>query len=112
MPQGGEIYIRSYDKKLESADKVVLSENNFFELEERIVVVEIEDTGVGIAKEDIKNVFDPFFTTKGPRDGAGLGLSVSKSIITMHKGAIEIESCVGKGTKVIVTLKAANEPDA
>ncbi|MDD4183493.1 MAG: ATP-binding protein [Candidatus Omnitrophica bacterium] len=111
MPAGGEIYIRSNDKKFESTGKVAQGENVFFNPGERMVVVEIEDSGTGITEENMKNIFDPFFTTKGPRDGAGLGLSVTKSILAMHKGTIEVKSLAGKGTKVIVTLKAADKPD-
>ena len=111
MPDGGEIYIRCKDKKIESTDNIAQNENVFFNSGERVVVVEIEDSGVGITEDNMKNIFDPFFTTKGPRDGAGLGLSVTKSILAMHKGTIEIKSLVGKGTRVIVTLKAATEPD-
>ncbi|MCK9574275.1 MAG: ATP-binding protein, partial [Candidatus Omnitrophica bacterium] len=108
LPKGGEIFIRSYDTKIESAQEIIQGENNFFEVGEKIVVVEIEDTGVGISEENMKNVFDPFFTTKGPREGAGLGLSVSKSILAMHKGAIGVESSLGKGTKITIVLKPAS----
>ncbi|MFA5338511.1 MAG: ATP-binding protein, partial [Candidatus Omnitrophota bacterium] len=108
LPKGGEIFIRSYDKKIAAAQEIIQGENNFFEVGEKIVVIEIEDTGIGISEENMKNVFDPFFTTKGPREGAGLGLSVSRSILSMHKGAIEIESSPGKGTKVIIVLKPAS----
>ena len=72
---------------------------------ETAVIVEIEDTGTGISEENMKRIFDPFFTTKGPREGAGLGLSVTKNIVAMHKGLIEIMSREGKGTRVMITLK-------
>ena len=110
MPGGGRITIRSYDKQLgnvkhgiggKEVDKLQLGNN--------IVVVEIEDTGEGITPENMKKVFDPFFTTKGPSGGCGLGLSVTHSIISMHKGLIEIESQLGKGTKVIIALRAITD---
>ena len=81
------------------------ADGDFFEPGETVVVIEIEDTGVGISKENLKMVFDPFFTTKGPREGTGLGLSVTRNIIEMHKGLMTIDSKEGKGTKVTVILK-------
>jgi len=111
MPEGGVIFLRSYDKKFEPTENLSTAENKFFTPGERVVIVEIEDTGIGIAEADMKNIFDPFFTTKGPRAGAGLGLPVSRSIINMHKGAIEVESLIHKGTKVIITLKINAEVD-
>ena len=87
MPKEGELNIRT-----RSAQETIS--------------VEITDTGTGIAEENIKKVFDPFFTTKGPRGGAGLGLAVTRNIIELHRGSIEMQSRVGEGTKVIITLKA------
>lgn len=108
MPKGGKIIIRSYDKQLEEAkDGIGRRKEDHFQIGEKAVIVEIEDTGVGISEENLKKIFDPFFTTKGPTGGAGLGLSVTRNIITMHNGLIGIESQTGKGTKVIITLKIA-----
>jgi PAS domain S-box-containing protein len=58
--------------------------------------VDVQDTGCGIAPEDLSKIFDPFFTTK--EDGVGLGLSVSHGIIHEHGGIIDVESEKGKGT--------------
>jgi PAS domain S-box-containing protein len=60
------------------------------------ILLEIQDTGCGIAPEALSKVFDPFFTTK--EDGVGLGLSVSHGIIQEHSGTIDVESEKGKGT--------------
>lgn len=67
------------------------------------LIVEIEDTGCGMRKEEIDRACDPFFSTK--KDGAGLGLSIAHSIIKEHNGNIEIKSTVGKGTAVMLFLK-------
>ena len=58
----------------------------------------ISDTGCGIAPENIRRIFEPFYTTKGAGMGTGLGLSITYDIIKKHKGRIEVESTVGKGT--------------
>ena len=108
MLNGGKIIIRSYDKKLEKiTNGIGRREDDYFQVGEHAVIVEIEDTGSGISEENLKKIFDPFFTTKGPTGGSGLGLSVTRNIISMHKGLIDIKSQIGKGTTVIVTLKIA-----
>lgn len=64
--------------------------------------IEIEDTGSGISKENMKKIFNPFFTTKDK--GTGLGLPIVRKIIEGHQGRIEVESQAGSGTKVIIRL--------
>jgi len=68
------------------------------------VEVNFTDTGCGISPEDREKVFDPFFTTKEVGHGTGLGLAVSHGIIARHKGTIEVESEMGKGTSFIIRL--------
>jgi hypothetical protein len=58
----------------------------------------IRDTGSGIPVEVVSRIFDPFFTTKQPGEGTGMGLAVVMGIIHGHKGAITVESTVGRGT--------------
>jgi PAS domain S-box-containing protein len=66
------------------------------------VVIEIDDNGCGIEKEDLAHLFNPFFTKK--RYGTGLGLSQVKKIIELHEGTVEILSKEGEGTRFRVTL--------
>ncbi|HSS18733.1 MAG TPA: ATP-binding protein [Pyrinomonadaceae bacterium] len=70
------------------------------------VLVEFEDTGEGIAGEDLESVWDPFFTTKPEGKGTGLGLAICKRIVEEHSGVINIESDRGKGTNVRIALPA------
>lgn len=70
------------------------------------VLIEINDTGTGIEPENITRIIEPFFTTKSPGEGTGLGLSITYSIIKEHKGSIDFESELNKGTKVKITLPA------
>lgn len=64
----------------------------------------IKDNGSGVEPSIMKHIFDPFYTTKGKQGGTGLGLSVAKSIIESMGYSISIESEIGKGTIVILTL--------
>jgi two-component system NtrC family sensor kinase len=72
--------------------------------EDKNIVIEITDTGVGIPKENIPRIFEPFFTTKEVGKGTGLGLSVAYGIIKKHDGRIEVESKINKGTTFRVIL--------
>ncbi|MCK9573471.1 MAG: ATP-binding protein [Candidatus Omnitrophica bacterium] len=107
MPKGGKIFIRSYDKNLPESKQGIYGRNDYFKAGERVLVVEITDTGEGIPPAAFKKLFNPFFTTKGLHGGSGIGLYVSRNIIDMHKGLIEIKSTEGKGTKVIIFLRAS-----
>jgi len=69
-----------------------------------VVEVEIEDTGAGIAKEDLPHIFDPFYSTKTEGSGLGLGLSTVYGIIDRHKGTITVDSELGKGTVFMIKL--------
>jgi signal transduction histidine kinase len=70
----------------------------------RRVLIEIADSGHGIAKRDLSRIFDPFFTTKPTGEGTGLGLSVSYGIIKNHGGEITVDSAVGRGATFTITL--------
>jgi signal transduction histidine kinase len=69
--------------------------------DDKYIFIKITDTGDGIKPQDYPRIFEPFYTTK---NGTGLGLSVSKDIIERHKGRIETQSVVGKGSTFTVVL--------
>ncbi|MCP3144678.1 PAS domain S-box protein [Pyxidicoccus xibeiensis] len=71
------------------------------------VVVEVADTGMGIAAEHLSRLFDPFFTTKEPGVGTGLGLSICHSLVASLGGEIHVESEPGRGSTFRVLLPAA-----
>ncbi|MCA4962680.1 ATP-binding protein [Pseudomonas sp. Y24-6] len=68
------------------------------------VWIEVQDTGSGIAPQNLQKIFDPFFTTKPVGQGTGLGLSLSYGIIKKHRGEITVRSEVGVGTTFRVEL--------
>ncbi len=69
-----------------------------------LLVIEVADTGVGIAPEDVAKIYDPFFTTKGVGRGTGLGLAVTYGIVQEHDGHISVSSTPGRGTTFRITL--------
>jgi len=68
------------------------------------VVVQIEDSGVGIAPDQLQRIFDPGFKKKGSRVKTGWGLFTSYKVLEKHQGEFKIESQVGEGTFVTVSL--------
>ncbi|HKA16090.1 MAG TPA: ATP-binding protein [Myxococcota bacterium] len=73
------------------------------------VLVEIADTGTGIAPDHVDRIFDPFFTTKKVGAGTGLGLSTSFNIIRKHGGTMRVESALGRGTAFRIHLPLLGE---
>jgi signal transduction histidine kinase len=69
------------------------------------VSVRVEDTGVGIAPENLERIFELYFTTKDR--GSGMGLALVFRAVQIHNGTIDVESTVGVGTAFIVVLPAA-----
>ena len=77
--------------------------------EDNQVVVEISDTGGGIADDVASRIFDPFFTTKSPGHGTGLGLSLSQQLIDIHDGVLTFDTEQGRGTTFRVVLPSTDQ---
>jgi PAS domain S-box-containing protein len=93
MPQGGTLRVSSALRP-----------------DEGVVQIVVADSGCGIPEEDLPNIFEPFFTTKTEGKGLGLGLSTVCGIVDGHKGTIQVESKVGKGTAFTVKLPMEKNP--
>lgn len=96
MPEGGTLTIAT-----SLAERVELGKEI-----KNAVRIDISDTGVGIAKENLDKLFTPFFTTKDKGKGVGLGLPVVHGIIEQHRGKIEVKSEPGSGTTFTIYLEA------
>jgi signal transduction histidine kinase len=70
----------------------------------KYIVIDIIDSGHGIAKEDLHRIFEPFFSTKSASGGTGLGLSITYNLVREIGGRIDVDSEVGKGTRFSVSL--------
>ncbi|WFU10732.1 response regulator [Rhizobium sp. CB3090] len=100
MPGGGTLTLRT--RNLSAAD--VASFNYAYLPHEEMVLVEVSDTGTGIAPDIMDKIFEPFFTTKEVGKGTGLGLAMVYGIIKQSGGYIHPESEVGKGTTFRIFL--------
>ena len=78
------------------------------------ICIEVSDTGEGMTEEISKRIFEPFFTTKGIGKGTGLGLAVVFGVVQTHKGFVDVESEIGKGTTFRLYMPAlkAEEPSS
>ncbi len=103
MPGGGLVRIALDVRKLRPGEIPPLAPGRYLQLK-------ISDTGPGIGPEKLPRIFDPYFSAKVK--GSGLGLAIAHSIVKNHKGHIEVDSTLGRGTSFCVWLPAAHGPQA
>lgn len=116
MPNGGELTICSNNVTIGEnhiLDQDLVSPAEEEEVEEGdYVLIEVLDTGSGIAKENLSQIFEPFFSTKEIGAGTGLGLSTVYGIIKQTDGYIYVSSKEGKGTKFSLFFRAVKPEEA
>ncbi len=105
MPSGGTLRLSVRNCELDAAQAQALPGAQ----PGRWLLLEVADTGTGIAPEVLAHIWDPFFTTKPAGKGTGLGLSTVRGIVTQHHGFIAVESRPGHGAKFQVYLPALVE---
>ena len=101
MPQGGRLSISTTDAQATDFPDGKLPAGG-------AVCVDWQDTGEGIALEDLKRVTEPFVTTRNV--GVGLGLTIVKKIIERHGGRLKIDSLLGRGTTIVMVLPLQAQP--
>ncbi|MBV9250710.1 MAG: response regulator [Acetobacteraceae bacterium] len=105
MPRGGTLKLRTGHRTVYCAERL-----GFETMPPgRYVLLEIEDTGVGISPDILPRIFEPFFTTRRERGGHGLGLSTVHGIVHQSGGFMSAESTVGQGTCMRVLLPRHEE---
>lgn len=100
MPEGGDLIIRT--RNMNESESASLNYRDLIPGD--YVLVEVQDSGTGMAPEVIEKIFEPFFTTKEVGKGTGLGLSMVYGIIKQTGGSIHCESELGKGTTFRIFL--------
>ena len=100
-----QVFVNIIDNALKYTDKGNSIRVSVAECEEGVAIV-VSDTGVGIPHEDLPFVTQKFYKANMNRRGSGIGLAVANEIISLHGGSLKIESQLGEGTTVTITLPA------
>ena len=105
-PEGGTITVRTSSRVLGKVDHDDGSrEADRIRAGETVVIAEVIDSGSGIPEDKLRHIFDPFFTTKATGKGTGLGLTVTKKIVELHGGSLDIRNRKEGGVAVTIMFK-------
>ena len=105
MEREGVLEVISRLKTLTHKADLSRDKEKRFKPGETVVWIEFMDTGPGISQDDSHKIFDPFYTTKPVGEGTGLGLSVSRNIINLHHGIIDIQNRRKGGASVVIMFQ-------
>ncbi len=105
MERDGLLQVITQLKTLKDEADLSRDNENRFKKGEAVLWVEVRDNGPGIIDKDGSKVFDPFYTTKPVGEGTGLGLSVSRNIINLHQGSIDIRNHQEGGASVVMMFQ-------
>ncbi|MGW8228623.1 MAG: transporter substrate-binding domain-containing protein [Gammaproteobacteria bacterium] len=101
----GMLEVTSRLKTLKNQADLSRDRENRFKAGETVLWIEVKDNGPGIIQQDSSRIFDPFYTTKPVGEGTGLGLSVSRNIINLHHGSIDIQNRREGGASVVIMFQ-------
>lgn len=107
MNRDGKLRVTTAFTALTDDDIMDHAKSQRFHVGERAIRVRVEDTGPGISNQHLERLFDPFFTTKPTGQGTGLGLSVSRNIVKLHGGSIDIGNRPEGGAVAILLFDPA-----
>ena len=105
MEREGLLQVITQLKTLNDEADLSRDNENRFKQGETVLWVEVRDNGPGIINKDTSKIFDPFYTTKPVGEGTGLGLSVSRNIINLHQGSIDIRNHQEGGASVVMMFQ-------
>ena len=103
MAQGGLLFVRTFSRRVSPTASGGIPEP-------RVVVLEVQDTGIGMDEATMARIFEPFFTTKAKGQGTGLGLATVQGNVTGAGGRLQVRSAPGAGTTFTVVLPHSEAP--
>lgn len=111
MPAGGTLTVRTRTEQITGVgDNIAGERSEVFLAGDQVAVVEIADTGPGIPPELLGRIFEPFVTTKPTGKGTGLGMSVVRSIMNLHRGTVTVRNREPRGALVTLLFNANPTP--
>ena len=112
MPSGGRVTVKTHCEPARAGgSEDVVFGNGMIRAGDALAVMEITDSGRGIPEDKLARIFDPFFTTKPNGQGTGLGLTVSKKIIELHGGTLQLFNHAGGGATARITFRGCAEQE-